>query len=311
MGQKVIKFVCFLCIIVMIPFIGTYVYTQKESMEYEIETEEWKIQYTNEGDSVLLSVDEYIMGVLMAVAPTNCHIETLKALAVITRTKVYRSFWQRLDDEDVRIVSTEDIGLDYTYIEDKEWSKLSVMGYDSATEQTNGMVMTYDTEPILPLFHERNSGVTRSYESVYGKEIAYLKEVESPWDQEGSQLETTSYYDVDVICEQLKDSFGVSDINESNFQEEVSIIDSDSYGYVITARVADVTVTGVQLKESLKLKSSHFQIDMNENQVCITTTGEGEGIGFSIYGADRMASEGKTYDELLTYYYSKIDIEKL
>ena len=41
----------------------------------------------------------------------------------------------------------------------------------------------------------------------------------------------------------------------------------------------------------------------------MTTTGEGHGVGFSQYGADTMAREGKTYKELLAFYYPGTIVE--
>ena len=40
------------------------------------------------------------------------------------------------------------------------------------------------------------------------------------------------------------------------------------------------------------------------------TKGLGHGYGLSIYGANEMAKEGKTYQEILSYYYSGIEITK-
>ena len=38
--------------------------------------------------------------------------------------------------------------------------------------------------------------------------------------------------------------------------------------------------------------------------------GWGHGLGMSQYGARELAEEGKTYDEILRYYYTGVEVEK-
>ena len=37
-------------------------------------------------------------------------------------------------------------------------------------------------------------------------------------------------------------------------------------------------------------------------------TGYGHGVGMSQYGANALAKEGKTYEEILTWYYTGIEL---
>ena len=39
-----------------------------------------------------------------------------------------------------------------------------------------------------------------------------------------------------------------------------------------------------------------------------TSTGYGHGVGMSQYGANALAKEGKSYDEILKWYYTGIDV---
>src|SRR5699024_12340834 len=51
--------------------------------------------------------------------------------------------------------------------------------------------------------------------------------------------------------------------------------------------------------EKLGLKSSDFTIEQKSNHFVFNTKGFGHGIGMSQYGANGMAKEGKTYEEIL------------
>jgi stage II sporulation protein D len=45
--------------------------------------------------------------------------------------------------------------------------------------------------------------------------------------------------------------------------------------------------------------------------VTVTTVGFGHGVGMSQYGANTMAEEGSDYKEILTHYYTGVEIEKI
>ena len=42
-----------------------------------------------------------------------------------------------------------------------------------------------------------------------------------------------------------------------------------------------------------------------------TTKGSGHGVGMSQYGAQAMAKENKTYQEILKHYYQNIEIKRI
>ena len=59
------------------------------------------------------------------------------------------------------------------------------------------------------------------------------------------------------------------------------------------------------------LNSSCFYLKEVEGQVRIVTKGLGHGLGLSQYGANELAKEGKSYQEILKYYYQEISIEEI
>ena len=48
----------------------------------------------------------------------------------------------------------------------------------------------------------------------------------------------------------------------------------------------------------------------DSRSVRITTTGKGHGLGMSIRTAERMAEEGKTYEEILGYFFEGTELRK-
>ena len=61
----------------------------------------------------------------------------------------------------------------------------------------------------------------------------------------------------------------------------------------------------------MKLKSTNFTIKEADNIVTITTKGYGHGVGMSQYGAEGMAKEGYTYDQIIKHYYTGVEIKKI
>ena len=92
--------------------------------------------------------------------------------------------------------------------------------------------------------------------------------------------------------------------------ESIVIETRDSSDYVIQMKIGEKTVTGEEFREYLSLNSACFFLKEVENKVRIVTKGLGHGLGLSQYGANELAKEGKSYKEILEYYYKDISIEK-
>ena len=65
------------------------------------------------------------------------------------------------------------------------------------------------------------------------------------------------------------------------------------------------------IRQKLNLKSTYFTMEQVGNNVHIQTKGYGHGVGMSQYGAEGMAREGKTYEEIIKHYYQGVEIKKL
>ena len=57
------------------------------------------------------------------------------------------------------------------------------------------------------------------------------------------------------------------------------------------------------------LPSSYFIIDKKENKYVINGGGYGHGIGMSQCGVNELIKLGKSYDEVLKYYFNNTSIE--
>ena len=64
----------------------------------------------------------------------------------------------------------------------EDWIKNSYPKVKQAVNETKGHIVTYDSEPILPLYFSTSSGKTENSEEVFSAEYPYLKSVDSPYE---------------------------------------------------------------------------------------------------------------------------------
>ena len=68
-------------------------------------------------------------------------------------------------------------------------------------------------------------------------------------------------------------------------------------------QVGEQNLTGLELRFLLGLRSSHFTVAQQNGVFTFTVQGYGHGVGLSQNGADYMARQGATFDEILLHYY--------
>ena len=91
----------------------------------------------------------------------------------------------------------------------------------------------------------------------------------------------------------------------------VGKINRSSTHRVNTIVINNQEFVGTNFRKLLNLRSTDFEIEVNKDEILITTYGYGHGVGMSQYGANGMAKEGYTYDEILKHYYTGIEISKI
>ena len=65
---------------------------------------------------------------------------------------------------------------------------------------------------------------------------------------------------------------------------------------------------GFEVRRLFGLRSASFTAEADREKVTFHVTGYGHGVGMSQYGANEMARQGKTWQEILTWYYHGVTI---
>ena len=85
---------------------------------------------------------------------------------------------------------------------------------------------------------------------------------------------------------------------------------SNSAGGVSSVDVGGVTVSGQELRTLFSLRSTSFTVSAGAEGVTFSVTGYGHGVGMSQYGANALAQEGKSYEEILKWYYTGVEVKQ-
>ena len=90
----------------------------------------------------------------------------------------------------------------------------------------------------------------------------------------------------------------------------MQVLNRCSAGYISSIQIGDNTFTGDEIQMYFSLQSPYFEFENFEEQIRIICKGNGHGLGYSIYGGCKMAENGSSYKDILTYYFTNITIEK-
>ena len=264
---------------------------------------------------VEMGLEDYVSGVLAAEMPASFSLEALKAQAVAARTlavyKIMHGGCSKNPGADI----CDDSGHCQAYLTPSEQKAKWKGDYEQyaekllkATEETAGKIITYDDKPILVLFHASSSGYTESVENVYSQALPYLRSVPSPGENTVTNLESQEEFDRSWFASTINKAYPKAGLKAQQLEKQVSVSSRFPSGRVEELRLGGVTITGVQFRRLVDIRSANFSIKFKKYSVVVTSMGYGHGVGMSQVGAEAMAREGSNYADILQYYYTGVQI---
>lgn len=294
------------CLIIFIPYLIVNIFIRNDEIKF-IYTSNIKVRIKQEKTNEIISIplEDYIVGVLAGEMPVSFEMEALKAQAVAARSYVMKKMeYNKNKDYDVVDTVMNQVYLDDEYLK-KAWKDNYNENIDKikqAVLQTNHQYLTYEDKVIDAMFFSTSVGYTENSEEVFSNKIPYLRSVSSTWDNISPVFEVNYHFSLEEFYSKLNLKY--------NNKITLEIIETTSTGRVKKIKINNVLFEGSKIVELLNLKSNHFTIKQKNDQVYITTKGYGHGVGMSQYGAQAMALEGYTYDEILKHYYQGTQIKK-
>ncbi len=267
------------------------------------------LQNNNENVKQNIPFEDYIVGVVGAEMPISFEEEALKAQAVAARTYAYK----RIDDIN-KEVDYKSIGQAYNSIEELKgkWGDNFDTYYakvKNAVYGTQGIIMMYDNEPIEAVFHSTSAGVTEVSENIWGKSLPYIKSVDSKVDEQAPNF----IYKASIPNSQIIDTLSKKypEMDKNNIISSFEIGERSEAGYVLNVNVCGKKINARDIRTMFGLRSTNFTIEKTKDSINFTTKGYGHGAGMSQYGANFMAQEGSSYEEILLHYYDGISLQKI
>ena len=82
----------------------------------------------------------------------------------------------------------------------------------------------------------------------------------------------------------------------------------DDSGRVARIPVGSETLTGAQVRALFSLRSAAFSVAYSGGTFTFTVTGSGHGVGMSQYGANILAKQGLSAEEIVQHYFSNTTV---
>jgi len=270
------------------------------------------------GAVVRLDMEDYLAGVVAAEMPARFHLEALKAQAVAARTYVAQRmhyFGGPGNRSDPRVDVTDDPRTDQAWLSQadlrRRWGLLGYWRYWSrvrrAVAETDGLVLTSNNTLIDAVYHSTCGGATEDAVFVWGNEFSYLKSVECPYDKHSRHYRTDQVLSLQETARLL--GLEPPPDDAAGF---IEVLQTSPSGRALSVRVGDRQFTAADLRVLLDLNSTAFTVEAVDAETLVFhVRGYGHGAGLCQYGADGMAREGHTFDEILQHYYTGVELSPL
>jgi stage II sporulation protein D len=253
-----------------------------------------------------VDLEDYVAAVV-AVEYGLDDLEGTKAMAVVARTYAVRgagipgTAWDHEDDEGSQVYRGSGSVTQVARI---------------AAEDTRGEVLTWRGEPIEAVYSSSSGGHTASNEDVWNSApFPYLRGREDPWDRTAPHHEWSWSVDRDRLHRMIQERFDVEprslDVGERSGDgraAEVRIDARRGEDRSIPSGTFRSAVVGAFGGESLR--STFFEIRRSGDRYVFEGRGYGHGVGLNQWGAHGMAGAGKSYREILAFYYTDVRLER-
>lgn len=258
-----------------------------------------------------MNMREYIIGTVAAEMPASYDEEALKAqaLAAVTYAEYQKKNGDKsgLNGADISDNSNTHQGYMTKEQMREKWGEAFDTYYEKISDAVDAvvdMVITYDGEPVIAAYHAISSSQTESAENAWGVKIPYLKSTDSEWDTDSARYLST----VTVSDDDLAELMGSENVKADG--NDIKINSTSDAGTVLEIIVCGNSMSGNQVRDMFSLRSPCFSVEYENEEYIFTVKGYGHGVGLSQYGADRLAKQGKTYQQIINHYYTDVKIEK-
>lgn len=252
-----------------------------------------------------VSIEAYLYGIISREMPSNWASNALKAQAVASRTyALYIKSKNRLMPYDVEATTESQVygGFD-----------AETRSTNAAVDATRGQVLTRHHQLIIPYFHSNSAGHTEEARWVWQVDLPYLKGITDPFSLDipnGNWQYRLTYSAASTVLNQAGLNVGaIKSIKPNSYTPSGRVFDveleSPNGKIIISANHFRC------LLDAKQIRSTFFKIVPQPGGVLLEGKGHGHGVGMSQWGANQMAASGHSYQGILKFYYSGIELTTL
>ncbi|MDP2168409.1 MAG: SpoIID/LytB domain-containing protein [Thermodesulfovibrionales bacterium] len=242
-----------------------------------------------------IPMEEYVEGVVSSELGKNWEIEAIKAQAVVARTYALNLKMQNKDRK-FHLTSTV---LHQVF---KGGNEDAVVSY--GVQSTKGEVLAYNGRPIEAYYHSTCGGMTEEAGEVFGTSRPYLRPVASECNLSPYQMWSRK-----MPFSEIEKALGIKGMTDIRIKSRTS---TGRVKAVAVITDSNHTIEATELRRKLgwkRLPSTDFSVKVNGDSVFFDGKGYGHGVGLCQWGSLEMARKGKTYKEILQYYFPGAAIE--
>ena len=285
--------------------------SEDESSIKELSFETISVFSTDENKTMTLDFRDYIIGVVAAEMPAQFHSEALSAGAVAAATLARKKIISGEQEALQGAVISTDPKKHQAYMTKEEmkerWGKDFDKYYKKIADAVDNSIdysITSEGELINAVYHAISPGKTENAQNIWEGEYPYLVSVESTGDRLSPKYLSEESFTITEFCNILKDS-GAKNISEDITFEDAVYSDA---GTLLSIKINKNVFTGEALRELFSLRSAAITPKAEKDKVIFTVKGYGHGVGLSQYGADYLARQGYSWQEIIKHYYTGVEI---
>ena len=250
-----------------------------------------------------MPMDEYIAGVLAGETGNFKSDETLRAMAVTARTYAMHFGSRHAVD-----------GFDFcdsTHCQNLRLGDVTPR-LRKIVESTASEILWYDGEPAATYYHANCGGMTEDGRYILGnneQRAPYLKQHSDTYCLRSGSNQWRS----EVTKQELQRALAAEGVNVPGHLRSVSVLQRTASGRVEFLTVTgsqSVTVPGLAFRTAIgrnigweRLKSNWYDVHVESDRIVFHGRGSGHGVGLCQVGAEVMGEEGRSYREILSFYY--------
>lgn len=181
---------------------------------------------------------------------------------------------------------------------------------NKVVEETKGLVLTYQGKIFPAFYHATCAGHTEDASSLWNINIAPLKGVDCGFCGDSPHFK---WHNV-LSAEETKNLLRKAGYPIENIKD-ITILGRNKSGRITNLKIVtdkkDITITAKDFRNILGpniIRSTNFNVDVVDNELVFEGYGWGHGVGLCQWGGYFMAKQGRSYQEILKYYYPGTEI---